>query len=68
MSKKKPLPSVVLESAFVRDHQRRLRLVIDLLAEQARRQHTVPIDLQSQTETETWRALKATPHSPGGHR
>jgi RNA-directed DNA polymerase len=31
MSKKKPPPAVVLQSIFVRDHPRRLRLVIELL-------------------------------------
>ncbi|HKX32564.1 MAG TPA: TonB-dependent receptor [Blastocatellia bacterium] len=37
MSKKKPPPTVALQSVFVRDHQRRLRLVIDLQEEEARR-------------------------------
>lgn len=40
MSKKKPPPAVVLQSIFVRDHQRRLRLVIELLEKEARREHT----------------------------
>ena len=31
---------VTLQSVFVRDHQRRLRLVIDLLEEEAHRQQT----------------------------
>jgi hypothetical protein len=38
MPRKKPPPMVVLEPIFVRDHQRRLRLVIDLLEQEARRQ------------------------------
>jgi hypothetical protein len=42
MSQKKPPPTVVLEPAFVRDHQRRLRLVIDLLEQEAHRQHASP--------------------------
>jgi hypothetical protein len=65
MSKKKPPPAVVLQSIFVRDHQRRLRLVIELL-EEARRQYTPSTNLRSQSETETLRAFTATPHSSGG--
>ncbi len=42
MSQKKPPPMVVLEPVFVRDHQRRLRLVIDLLEQEARHQHASP--------------------------
>jgi hypothetical protein len=42
MSHKKPPPTVVLEPVFVRDHQRRLRLVIDLLEQEASRQHALP--------------------------
>ena len=49
MSKKKPPPAVALHSIFVRDHQRRLRLVIDLLELEARRQHTPPTNSQSQS-------------------
>jgi|RhiMetdeSRZDD1v2_1073273.scaffolds.fasta_scaffold73022_3 hypothetical protein len=66
MSKKKPPPSVVLQSIFVRGHQRRLRLVIKLLEEEARRQYTPSTNLRSQSETETLRAFTATPHSSGG--
>jgi hypothetical protein len=66
MSKKKPPPAVVLQSIFVRDHQRRLRLVIELLEEEARRQYTPSTNLRSQSETETLRAFTATPHSSGG--
>jgi hypothetical protein len=66
MSKKKPPPAVVLQSIFVRDHQRRLRLVIELLEEEARRQYTPSTNLGSQSETETLRAFTATPHSSGG--
>ena len=66
MSKKKPPPAVVLQSVFVRDHQRRLRLVIDLLEEEARRQHTPSIDLPSQPQTEIPCDFAATPHNPGG--
>jgi len=66
MSKKKPPPPVVLQSIFVRDHQRRLRLVIELLEEEARRQYTPSTNLRSQSETETLRAFTATPHSSGG--
>ena len=66
MSKKKPPPTVVLQSIFVRDHQRRLRLVIELLEKEARRQNTPPQNLQSQSESEILRAITAAPHSPGG--
>lgn len=66
MSKKKPPPAVVLQSISVRDHQRRLRLVIELLEEEARRQYTPSTNLPSQSETETLRAFTATPHSSGG--
>jgi hypothetical protein len=66
MSKKKPPPAVVLQSIFVRDHQRRLRLVIELLEEEARRQYTPSTNLRSQSETETLHAFTATPHSSGG--
>lgn len=66
MSKKKPPPAVALQSIFVRDHQRRLRLVIELLEEEARRQYTPSTNLRSQSETETLRAFTATPHSSGG--
>ena len=66
MSKKKPPPTVVLESVFVRDHQRRLRLVIALLEQQTHCQHTPPIDPQSPTQLETLRAFTATQNSSGG--
>jgi hypothetical protein len=66
MSKKKPPPAVVLQSVFVRDHQRRLRLVIDLLEEEVRRQHTPSTNLPSQPQTDISRALTAAPHRSGG--
>jgi hypothetical protein len=66
MSKKKPPPAVVLQSIFVRDHQRRLRLVIELLEKEALRQSTPSQNLQSQSQAETLRAFTATLHSPGG--
>ena len=66
MSKKKPPPAVALQSIFVRDHPRRLRLVIELLEEEARRQYTPSTNLRSQSETETLRAFTATPHISGG--
>jgi len=66
MSKKKPPLAVVLQSIFVRDHQRRLRLVIELLEKEAFRQPTPSTNLQSQSQAETPRALTATPHNPGG--
>jgi hypothetical protein len=68
MSKKKPPPMVVLQPVFVRDHQRRLRLVIELLEEEARRGHTPSTNLQSPSPTETPRAFTATQRSPGGNK
>jgi hypothetical protein len=64
MSKKKSPPTVALQSVFVRDYQRRLRLVIELLEKEARRQSTPPTNLQSQTENA--RAFTATPNNLGG--
>lgn len=64
MSKKKSPPTVALQSVFVRDYQRRLRLVIDLLEKEAHRQQTPSTNLQSQTENA--RAFMATPNNPGG--
>ena len=64
MSKKKSPPTVALQSVFVRDYQRRLRLVIELLEKEARSQSTPPPNLQSQTENA--RAFTATPNNPGG--
>jgi hypothetical protein len=66
MSKKKPPPTVVLQSVFVRDHQRRLRLVIELLEAEARRGHTPSTNLLSPSQTEIPRALTAAPHRSGG--
>ncbi len=66
MSKKKLPPTVVLESVFVRDHQRRLRLVIELLEQQARRQHTPPTHSQSPSQPKTMRALTDTQNNSGG--
>ena len=64
MSKKKSPPTAALQSVFVRDYQRRLRLVIELLEKEARRQSAPPKNLQSQTENA--RAFTATPHNSGG--
>jgi hypothetical protein len=66
MSKKKPPPAVALHSVFVRDHQRRLRLVIDLLELEARRQRTPPTNSQSQSELETPRAFTTAQRNTGG--
>ncbi len=54
----KPLPTVVLEPVFVRDQQRRLRLVMDLL-EQELRQPQTPLDQHHEQNTKTevqWQA------------
>ena len=64
MSKKKSPPAVALQAVFVRDYQRRLRLVIELLEKDARRQSTPPTNLQSQTEHP--RAFTAAPNHIGG--
>ena len=66
MPKKEPPLTVVLEPVFVRDHQRRLRLVIDLLEQVTHRQYIPPTN--SQSPPETLRAFTATQHSTGGHR
>ncbi|MDQ3254534.1 MAG: hypothetical protein M3R15_11600 [Acidobacteriota bacterium] len=41
--------TVLLEPVFVRDHQRRLRLVMDLLEQELRQQHTPPEQYNQQT-------------------
>ena len=64
MSKKKSPPTVALQSVFVRDYQRRMRLVIELLENEARRQSAPPKNLQSQIENA--RAFVATPNNSGG--
>jgi hypothetical protein len=64
MPKKKPLPTVRMESVFARDYQRRLRLVIDLLEQEARRQR----QSSPETKLETLRAFIATQISLGGNR
>ena len=48
----KPLPTVVLEPVFVRDQQRRLRLVMDLL-EQELRQPQTPLAQDNEQKTTT---------------
>jgi hypothetical protein len=63
MSKKRPLPTVRMEPVFARDHQRRLRLVIDLLERAARQRQKY----RSQTKPETRRAFTATHNRPGGN-
>ncbi len=48
-------PTVVLESIFVRDHQRRLRLVMDLLEQELRHQLAPPNQHNDQsTKTEVY--------------
>jgi hypothetical protein len=64
MPKKKSPPAVALQPVFVRDYQRRLRLVIELLEKEARRQSTPPTNPHSQTETP--RAFTVAPNNPGG--
>jgi hypothetical protein len=64
MSKKKSPPTVALQSVFARDYQRRLRLVIELLEKEARRQQMPPTNLQSRTKNP--RAFTAAPNNLGG--
>jgi hypothetical protein len=64
MSKKKSPPTVALQSVFVRDYQRRLRLVIELLEKEARRPQAPQTNLQSQTKN--LRAFTAAPNNLGG--
>jgi hypothetical protein len=45
----KALPRVRLEQVFVRDHQRRLQLVMDVLEQEVRQQH--PSETRSQMST-----------------
>jgi hypothetical protein len=61
MPKKRPPPVVRLEPVFARDAQRRLRLVIELLTQEAQRQRTVT----ALPNPEPPRALAASA-SPGG--
>ena len=48
----KPLPTVVLEPVFVRDQQRRLRLVMDILEQQLRQPQT-PLDQHHEQNPKT---------------
>lgn len=64
MPKKKPPPVVRMEPVFARDYQRRLRLVIELLEQEAIRQHAA----LAQAQPEPLRALTAAQAKPGGKR
>lgn len=46
----KPLPKVVLEPVFVRDHERRIKLVIELLERELQKQHTPSDSTNIQTQ------------------
>ena len=63
MPKKQPRLTVRMEPVFARDHQRRLRLVIDLLEQAARRQQRS----RPEMKPETRRAFTATQTRPGGN-
>ena len=65
---KKPSPTVVLESLFVRDHQRRLRLVIDLLEQELHRQHTPIHQAKAQVLNHSLWALAVADTTSGGQR
>ena len=64
MSKKKSPPTVALQSIFVRDYPRRLRLVIALLEKEARRQARPQTNLPAQPETP--RVCTGAPNHLGG--
>ena len=64
MPQKKPPPVVRMESVFVRDAQRRLRLVIELLEQEAIRQR----DVSAPPQPEPPRTLPMAQASPGGER
>lgn len=62
MRKQKPPPVVRMESVFVRNAQRRLRRVIELLEQEALRQRNV----NASPKPEPLRAQAATQSSTGG--
>ncbi len=58
-------PRIKLEHVFVRDHQRRLRLVLELLEQDLRQHGTLAKKSQAITVSENWKSL-AFPSSHAG--
>jgi len=66
---KEPLPRVTFQSIFVRDHQRRLRLVIELLEEELHSKPTPPEFDGAPAENEPARTLALSiTHTGGQHK
>ena len=65
---KKPSPTVGHQCLFVRDHQRHLRLVIDLLEQELHRQHTPIHQAKAQVLNHSLWALAVTDTTSGGQR
>ena len=67
MPKQSPL-TVALEPVFVRDYQRRLRLVIDLLEQELHRHKTPFESAAGRTQPESPRATAASHNTTGGQQ
>jgi hypothetical protein len=67
MPKQSPL-TVALEPVFVRDHQRRLRLVIELLEQELQHHKTPSESAAAQAQPESPRAKAASHHTTGGQQ
>jgi hypothetical protein len=63
---KEPIPRVKFQSIFVRDHQRRLRLVIALLEEEIHSKPTPPEFDGAPAENESARPLALSTTHTGG--
>jgi hypothetical protein len=62
----KVLPRVRLEHMFVRDHQRRLQLVMDVLEQEFREQHALETQSKTITIIDDKSLLPPAPHGPVG--
>jgi hypothetical protein len=62
----KPIPRVELQSIFIRDHQRRLRLVIELLEEEIRQRSAPPQSTDAMPGQEPARAFTTLTIQVGG--
>lgn len=66
---KEPTPMVELQSIFVRDHQRRLRLVIELLEEELHLKPAPPESDDALAENESaWALAVSTTHTGGQNK
>jgi len=63
---KKPIPRVELLSIFIRDHQRRLRLVIELLEAELRQRNEPPQSTDATPGEEPARAFTISTVQIGG--